>query len=54
MAGTNGSLSTGKATLAVIGLACNLAKNHGVELPANTAIFALGLIRLWGSCYTDT
>ena len=36
---------------AVFAVACDLAKNHGVELPANTALFALGLIRLWETCY---
>lgn len=40
-----------KGNPAVFAVACDLAKNHGVELPANTALFALGLIRLWETCY---
>ena len=46
-AGINRSADYYKGNPAVFAIACDLAKNHGVELPDNIAIFILGLIRLW-------
>ena len=50
-AGTNSSADLYRGNPAVFAVACDLAKNYGVELPANTAIFTLGLIRLWETSY---
>ena len=44
---TAGSADLYRGNPAVFSVACDLAKNHGVELPASTALFTLGLIRLW-------
>lgn len=46
-AGTDSSEVLYLGNPAVFKVACDLAKNHGVELPDKTAIFALGLLRLW-------
>ena len=46
-AGTDSSEVLYLGNPVVFNAACDLAKNHGVELPDNTAIFTLGLIRLW-------
>ena len=53
-AGTNSSADLYRGNPAVFAVACDLAKNYGVELPANTAIFTLGLIRLWETSYLHT
>ena len=54
MAGKDSSVNPSGFTPDMFGIACTIAKFHGVELPANIAIYSLALICLRGIRYRRT